>query len=249
MPTASYVTQPIATSGAALADLQSGGVAGVLGLLITANPALANPTVQATVSLTAGAATSLGAGAYYLSYAFVGRGGETLAGGESAAFTVAASPNNAPQVTLPALPTGAASINVYLTAVGGAAGTEVLYATGITATTANLVSATYADPLHSLPVSNTSGLSSLTAQLRAQLAFPSVTDPLAGMARLVSDYSEGDPITLHWLMDTVTAYAALYGALAQAASERAGLVYANPGTLTFSASAAGLGPTPVRNFP
>jgi hypothetical protein len=39
-----------------------------------------------------------------------------------AAFTVAASPDNAPQVTLPALPTGAASISLYLTVAGGAAG-------------------------------------------------------------------------------------------------------------------------------
>ena len=249
MPTASYVTQPIATSGAALADLQSGGLAGVVSLLVAANPALANPTTQATVSVTAGAATSLAAGDYYLSYGYVGLGGRTLAGGRSAKFTIAGSPNNAPQVTLPTLPTGAASISLYLTAAGGAAGTEVLYATGITATTANLVSATYADPLRTLPTVNTTGLSALAAQIEASLAYPHETDPLYGLAQLVSSYAEGDPIAVSAAVDLATSYAALYAALSQAVADVAGLIYANPGTLGSTASVAGLGSTPSRSFP
>ena len=248
MPTASYVTQPIATSGAALADLQAGGLAGLLTLLVAANPALANPTVQATVNVTAGAATSLPAGAYYLSYGFVGRGGRTLAGGRSAVFTIGVSPNNAPQVTLPALPTGAASISLYLTAAGGAAGSETLYATGVTATTANLVSATWADPLRTVPAANTTGLANLTPWLEAQLVFPAVTDPAAGLARLISNYFEGDPIAVSAAVDLVTSYAALYAALAQAAVDVAGLVYGNPGTLATGTAPTGLLP-PARSFP
>ena len=47
-------------------------------------------------------------------------------------------------MTIPALPAwGAASANIYLTAAGGAAGTETLYATGVTGTTYSLSSASW----------------------------------------------------------------------------------------------------------
>jgi hypothetical protein len=85
---------------------------------------------------------SLAAGAYRIQYTFVGPFGETWgsaahAGATSVTFTIAA--GNIPRVTVPVLPAGATSINLYLTEVGGAAGTEVRYLTGITATTADLV--------------------------------------------------------------------------------------------------------------
>lgn len=61
---------------------------------------------------------------------------ESTASPESAHFTVVA--GNIPQVTLPPLPSGVASINIYLSPVGGASGSEVQYATGVTATSFNL---------------------------------------------------------------------------------------------------------------
>lgn len=103
-----------------------------------------NPSTQATVAVTGGGTTggSLAAGTYFVAYTFVDsvNAGETTVGtSESTQFTVAS--GNKPRVTLPALPSFAASINIYLTAAGGASGSEVLYATGVTGTTYDLVAA------------------------------------------------------------------------------------------------------------
>jgi hypothetical protein len=71
-------------------------------------------------------------------------------------FTI--QPGNIPTVTLPALPPGITSMNLYLTSAGGVAGSETLYATGITGTTYNLAVATQASqPLP--PANNTAVVS------------------------------------------------------------------------------------------
>lgn len=99
-----------------------------------------------TVSPTGGGASggSLAAGTYHIQYTFVGPFGETWgsashAGATPVSFTIAST--NIPRVTLPALPAGATSIRVYLTLAGGAAGTEVLYASGVVATTYDMATA------------------------------------------------------------------------------------------------------------
>ena len=98
----------------------------------------------------------LPAGTYYCQYSFVDPFGETLAGGESAQFTVAA--GQVPTVTVPALPTGVQAINLYLTQPGGGPGTETLYATGITTTTFACSYGLPADqPTAALPDKNTTG--------------------------------------------------------------------------------------------
>jgi hypothetical protein len=105
----------------------------------------ANPTALATVSATGGGASggSLAAGNYYAAYTYVDSltGMESAAGSsESAQFTVAS--GNKPRITFnDTLPSWAASRNVYLTAAGGAAGSEVKYATGVTAATYDMVAA------------------------------------------------------------------------------------------------------------
>ena len=102
-----------------------------------------SPTVAGTVNPTGGGTTggSLTAGNYYLTYTWIDNlsGQETTAGPQTAVFAVAA--GDIPSVTLPALPSWAASANIYLTAAGGASGSEVLYQTGVTTTTATLVNA------------------------------------------------------------------------------------------------------------
>jgi len=114
-------------------------------MLFDATPpaALANPSVAVTEANTGATVTQLASGAYYIAYTFVtADGGETTIGtGEIAAPVTLTHGTSKPRVTLPALPSGAASINLYLSAPGGASGSEVLYATGITTTTYDLVSA------------------------------------------------------------------------------------------------------------
>ena len=104
----------------------------MLSNLAATNLVKANPTAQATVAVS-GTTGLLPAGTYYCQYSFVDPFGETFAGGESAQFTLTA--GQIPTVTLPALPAGVQSMNLYVTNANCAAGTETLYATGITTTT------------------------------------------------------------------------------------------------------------------
>ena len=97
-----------------------------------------NPTVAATITTGGGPGGLLDAGNYYLTYTWVDSlsGQETAAGPQTAQFAV--NSGDIPTATLPALPSWAASANIYLTAAGGASGSEVQYMTGVTGTTASL---------------------------------------------------------------------------------------------------------------
>jgi hypothetical protein len=95
----------------------------------------------------------LPAGVYYVSYSWINQDGETTVGtSRSASFTVVA--GNIPQVTLPSLPSGALSANVYLTEAGGAAASETLYREGVTGTTTDLDTATW-EGTAAIPTDNT----------------------------------------------------------------------------------------------
>ncbi len=109
-----------------------------------------NPAIYTGQTLTAPALSqsagggSLPAGAYRVRWTNVDSGGkESAVSVESSAFTLGA--GNTLVVTLPSLPAGITSRNIYLTAAGGASGSETLYATGNTTTTANLTSASWTD--------------------------------------------------------------------------------------------------------
>lgn len=114
------------------------------------------PSIVPVVNITGGGATGglLQAGAYFLKYTFVNAGGETTVSTESSAFTVAA--GNIPTVQLQALPAGATSINIYLTAAAGSSGTETLYASGVTETVYKLAAAQASGA--AMPGSNTATL-------------------------------------------------------------------------------------------
>jgi len=103
---------------------------------VTGSDQQVNPTAQATVAL-AGSGGSLAAGTYYAAYTYIDAltGYESSVGSsESAQFT--ASGTNIPTITFhDTLPATVASRNVYLTLANGAAGSEVLYATGVTTST------------------------------------------------------------------------------------------------------------------
>lgn len=101
---------------------------------------------QPTVSNSAGATpTNLATGAYRVRYTNVDSGGKES--NVSVAISAVTFTNgvSTPRITLPALPTGVTSRSVYLSDAGGAVGTERLYATGITGTTYEPVSASWGD--------------------------------------------------------------------------------------------------------
>jgi len=107
-------------------------------------PAHANPTAaqQATVVPAGGGAAGglLAAGTYFVSYTWIDSvsGMETgIGSSRSAQFTVAS--GDIPNVTIAfPSPNWTSSANIYLTLANGAAGSEVLYLTGVTATTSGL---------------------------------------------------------------------------------------------------------------
>ncbi len=105
-----------------------------------------DPTTACTANPTGGGSSggNLPAGVYiaYYTYVEAASGIESTVGSSSSgAFTVAS--GDIPQLTFPALPAFASSMNVYLTAAGGSAGSETLYAKGITGTTKTLSSASW----------------------------------------------------------------------------------------------------------
>ncbi len=74
-----YVPPVITPSGTTWAQYKTGGLKIVLDNLIAANVAKANPTTQATVSITS-AGSSLPVGTYFVAYTFVDPFGETTLG-------------------------------------------------------------------------------------------------------------------------------------------------------------------------
>src|SRR6187399_2788798 len=101
MPNDSYVAPVIQPSGTTFAQFQTGGFSLLIDNLIAANGPVANPSTVATVAV-AGTTGLLAAGTYQVAYTLRDSFGETLPGGQSATFTVAA--GQVATVTLPALP-------------------------------------------------------------------------------------------------------------------------------------------------
>lgn len=242
-----YAAPKLIASGATFAQLKAGGFGAILDLLVTANPAITTPATAPTVAVTGGGSTGglLAAGVYFVSYAWDTGAGRTAAIEVVSSFTVAA--GNIPTVTIPALPTGVASAAIYLTAAGGATGTEVLYGVA-TGTTFNLAVAAYADPLDKPVTVNGTALSGLQPRIntprarQAQMLFESYLDELSAFLR-------GDPMPQAGALMRLRHFATILHALAQAADDSASLCHANTGTLTTTTSALKSGPTAVRTFP
>jgi len=165
----------------------------------TLNPtAKANPSTTPTVDPTGGASVggNLQAGTYYLKYTDVATaGGETLPSPESLQFTVVA--GDIPQVTLPSLPSGISSRNIYITPTNGVSNSETLYLTGVTTTTQNLQNPYVAGGVQP-PILNTTGV------------YPAGTSVLliAGLTTALSNGMQftvgGDPTTYKILSHTET---------------------------------------------
>lgn len=119
------------------------------------NFVLADPTTAPTHVATGGGASGglLAAGDYLLAYTYVTALGETLRSSQSTSMTVGST--NIPRVTFPALPTGAVSRNLYITTPSGGAGTQTLYASGITTLTYDMAIA--APGITPFPATSTAG--------------------------------------------------------------------------------------------
>lgn len=228
-----WVAPTITTSGTTMAQYKTGGKKIILDnlLAVAANAAKANPSTTATVAVTT-AAGGLLAGTYRCSYTFNDAYGETLAGGESATFTVTGITQLA-TVTLPALPTGVQSINLYLTpANGGVSGTEYLYATGITGTTYACTPALPTDvPGATVPPSNTTGALPHYHRLYAVVNDnPEIA--LHGLREWESSYLRGDPMDRASIFRRHLLTYGIFATWQQLAKEASTLAWANQGTLT-----------------
>lgn len=245
---ATYVKPVLIASGTTWAQFLAGGLAAILDNLIAQNPAVGAPSTQLTAAPTGGGASGglLAAGVYYASYTNVGPAGESPAGGESASFTVGAT--NIPRITFPALPTGVTCRNLYLTAAGGATGSEVLYQTGVTGTTLDLAVAGYVDALRTPPGADGSALSVVAPYLNgARNGFPERL--YQATTELFNNYLHGNPIALAEAMLKLQHRVTAHLAIETAVNEAATLIYANTGTLTTAAVGnAGVNAIGVRTF-
>lgn len=239
------VATAITASGTTWSQLKTGSERIVLDKIATNNAAKADPTTQCTISETGGGTTGglLEAGTCYVTYSFVDPYGETLAGGRSAQLTVVTA--HKPRVTLPSLPTGVQSINLYVTPVGGAAGTEVLYATGITTTTFDMLYARLADAGNP-PAANTTGADGHHALLYSLLDNNGSVFQRQ-FSELVSNYLRGDPVDRGEFLRRLARLEGVARSWLTMIAETRTLAVANPGTLAW-ASGGGLNGKTVRTF-
>lgn len=221
-------------SGITFAQLRTGGWPVALELLAAANPAKADPTTQLTANPTGGGSSggNLPAGTYYACETFVDPFGETLIGtSRSALISIAA--GNIPRITGAALPSGCQSKNLYLTPVGGAAGSEYLYASGITATTFDCSFALASDPGGSIPRENTTGLAGHMTLLRS-LVQSNAGVTLLPIRQGLDNFLQGVGIDRRTVLIEAIRNAGLLAAWAILAGEIGTLIAANMGTLAMS---------------
>jgi hypothetical protein len=254
----SYLAPSIVASGTTFAQWQSGGVSGHLENLITAQVATTAPVTAATVSATGFSTSggSLAAGGYFLKFTELNGIGETQTAPESAVFTVAA--GNQPQVTFPALQTSNTGRNVYLTAAGGATGTEVLYATGVAGTTMKLAIAAPANSFAQAPANeNSTGLTYVDTNsntLNAPLEMLRLFKDGRGdkvflyVANLIRDFNRGDPASFRGVTLKLRHCHTVFSMLATLCNEAGVLLDANPGTLKPSTNGIGNSKT-IRTWP
>ena len=182
------------TSGTSWAQLKTGGVKVVLDNLIAANPALAVPTVAATVGSSSAVSSLPLATGYIVSYTWCDALGETTVGASaSTAFNQTSATTNLNTVTIPSLPTGAQSANIYLT--NPASGATSLYAEGVTATTFAMSYALQPDqPGAQAPPTNTTGGAAHSSQLHGLIGSPHLELLIERFTENVSNYLSGYPM-------------------------------------------------------
>ena len=238
-----YISPSITASGTTFAHFQTGGASRHLEDLIAANlTGTQAPSAAPTVSVS-GTGGLLAAGMYYLRITETNGIGETTTSPESAQFTV--TPGQIPTVTFPTLQAGNTGRNVYLTPAGGAGGSEVLYADGITAGTYSLSTVA---PSNSFavapPKTNTTGLTTAKLQLLRYARtgqFQKVWDILH---QVISVFNQGEPATYRDIVVKLRDTHFIFVLMAQLCAEAGALIDANPGH--FSTISTGIGGAKVR---
>ncbi|WP_422932050.1 hypothetical protein [Singulisphaera sp. PoT] len=219
-------------SGVTFSQLRTLGLKGHLDKVIAAQTATGNPTTAPTINVTGGGASggSLAAGAYYAVYTETNGIGETTKSSESTQFTVAA--GNIPQFTFPALQSGNVDRKLYLTAVGGASGSEVLYASGITGTTYNAsAAAPTGAQVVAPPTTNTTAISSRAAALARTAQENRLDKSFYNATADVDNFMSGAPVPYAEQVSRLNDHAVALQVLATAMNEITALVVANPGTV------------------
>lgn len=230
-----YVASAILTSGATLTTLRAGGLRGLIDLIIAANPAIANPTVATTAVENGGGSSGglLPAGDYFLYYTFVGPGGETTVGTSVIASALSVTATHIPRVTLPATPSGARCKNLYATAAAGLAGTQLLYATGITGTTFDMSFAAGTNAI-APPTANTTGITGDHAERLRALVSGQSDRVFNKLSEQITSFCQGDGTLLADVQKMVIDYGDMFSLLKKLMDDLGVLVVANPGTLSMT---------------
>jgi hypothetical protein len=226
LETLGIVPFAVTPSGTTWPQFKAGNLKAVLDNLIAANPPIANPTVPATVASTV-AASSLPVGTGYIaSYTWNDTLGETLAGGASAPFNQADSAHTN-TATIPALPAGALSANLYL--YSPVTRQTSIYTSGITTTTVPLNAVLPTDVNSSaVPVMNTTGGAAHQGTIYALFGSTSNVGELKSIAQKMSNYTSGAPIAKNDMIRIFQRMAGIIGYWNQAMTEIQTLVNANP---------------------
>ncbi len=234
-----YTVPNVPASGAVLSQLVAGGASGLLNLIITGMAATAAPVTAPTVS-GAGVSTAgglLAAGGYLVEFTETNGVGETTISPQSAAMTVATA--GIPLITFPALQTGNTARNLYVTPANGASGTEVLYVTGVTATTVALGAAvTTTSDVVVPPTTNSTGLSytdgngnviPTTMNFLRAAKNGNLQEPYKLLASAIDDYSRGDPMSIAAILRKIQHAHTAFLAMAEVCKSAGVLISNNAG--------------------
>jgi hypothetical protein len=223
-----YTSPSITASGTTFAQFQAGGASRHLENLIAANlNGTQAPSSAPTVSVS-GSGGLLAAGTYHLIITETNGLGETTASPESAQFTVTA--GQIPTVTFPTLQAGNTARNVYLTPAGGASGSELLYADGITAGTYALSAVAPSNSFATTPPTmNTTGLTSAKLQLLRYAKTGQFQKVWDFLHELLSIFNQGDPASYQNVVLKLRDVHTVFATLSQLCAEGGALIDANPG--------------------
>lgn len=238
-----HVTPTITASGTTWTQYKTGELKIVIDNLVAANVAKANPSAALTTAVTT-ATGGLAAGDYFAAYSNCDAFGETTIGVSecASAFTVAGTTELC-TLTVPALPTGVQSRNIYLTPANGASGSEILYATGITATSIALnITPSVGIGGVAVPASNTTGAAAHTERVYSILSGARSELTLTRLSQDLSTYLSGAPIPRQQIVMGTLAWTGIVKLWYTALSEIAVLVAANmPTASTSTIDSGGIG--------
>lgn len=245
-----YAAPSITASGTTFAQFQAGGVSGHLEKLIAAQGATLAPTVAHTWTATGGGSTLglLAAGTYYSVVTETNGWGETTIGPESGQITVSA--GNKPRITFAALKSGNTARNVYIGAVNGTTGGPYkLYATGITASTYDLLVAAPTNSYAvSAPLSNSTGVTYVDSRGVTHNDFLSFIRQLERdtgfraykwLRDNITNFNQGNPVTFLSTIEKLHKVHAVFAVMSTLCSEMGTLIDSNPGTITNTTTTIG----------